>query len=179
VLVPPLPPWARYKGEAARSSSWIELGHRLIVPAYDHAGRLRSLRAWRTVDGATPKRLPPGGYRASEVVLANPEALTWLRHSDDLPFGPPPMTLGIVEGEPDYLQRATMNPEAAILGILSGSWSKTFADKIPSHSEIIVRTHCDRAGDHYADLIMQSLSKRMVHLHRVTLETIRAHETAP
>jgi len=38
----PWPRWATYRGE-----SWADAGYRLVVPVYDSAGDMRSLRAWR------------------------------------------------------------------------------------------------------------------------------------
>lgn len=173
-----LPRWARYRGEHETARTWMESGHRLILPVYDCDGRMRSVRAWRIVDGDTPKRLPPAGHRTAQLLLANASALTWLRHSEDMAFGPPTMQLIVCEGEPDYCARATLTDDEPVVGILSGSWHAGFANKIPSLSEIILRTDCDAAGDRYAQEIVASVSKIQVHIHRVTIETINAIEYA-
>jgi len=149
-----VPRWARYHGQP-----WTQTGHRLILPVYDVEGRFASVRAWRVSKGETPKRLPPGGHKAAELVLANALALTWLRHSEALPFAPPPMKLIIVEGEPDFLVRATLNADERIVGLMSGSWHAGFAQKIPYGSELIVRTHLDEAGNKYANEVFRSIQK--------------------
>lgn len=147
----PLPAWARYRG-----ASWRETGHRLIVPMYDAAGALRSVRAWRVTGGDSPKRLPPGGCKAAELVMADRWALTWLRGQRV------PKRLVIAEGEPDAIVNMLRNndPNAAVIGIISGSWCKGFAEKVPVGSQVIVRTHTDSAGDRYANEITDSLRRR-------------------
>lgn len=148
-----LPGWARYG-----SRSWVETGHTMIVPAFDSTGKMRSVRAWRTTeDDATPKRLPPKGHRASELVQANRPALMMLRRAYC------PATLAIVEGEPDFITAAT-NPRLfvadAVIGIGSGSWTEDFARRVPSRTRVIVSTHADEAGDRYADHILETLGDR-------------------
>ena len=143
------PSWARYRG-----MSWQKTGHRLILRVFDAVGRPRSVRAWRITDGDTPKRLPPGGYRASELVLANHAAWEMLSGRDT-----EPRTIVVVEGEPDFLTHATRTYDA-VVGLMSGSWSSKFADAVPSGSEVVVRTHHDSAGDRYARIVTNSLAVR-------------------
>jgi hypothetical protein len=169
-VLPPLallPRWASYHGEP-----WTQTGHRLLLPVYDVDGVFRSVRAWRIIDGETPKRLPPGGHKAAELVLANAHALAWLRHSDALPYTAPPFSLMIVEGEPDFLVRATLNNDEAIVGLMSGSWHQGFADKLPHGSEILLRTHLDRAGDKYAADVTHSVRNCGVQVHRIEVNSI-------
>ena len=142
------PRWARYQGV-----SWFETGHRLLVPVYTPDGQRRSLRAWRVIDGETPKRLPPGGHKASGLILANPNACALLRGE----IGP--TLVIVVEGEPDFLTHAC-RAEGPVIGVLSGSWTQEFANRIPLGSEVIVRTHHDRAGDKYSTEIIKSIAKR-------------------
>src|SRR5206468_1435576 len=62
-----LPDWAR-----AGRRSWLETGHRLLVPIFDAAGRLASLRA-RFVRNADPwpaQTLPPTGFSVAGLCLA-------------------------------------------------------------------------------------------------------------
>jgi len=49
-----------------------------------------------------------------------------------------------------------------VLGIVSGSWSQDFADRIPYGSELIVRTHHDDAGERYAAEIVKTTRDRAV-----------------
>jgi hypothetical protein len=147
-----LPRWARYQGR-----SWLESGHRVALPVYDPAGELRSVRAWqiqRDADG--PRRLPPAGHRASELVLANAGAVTVLR----APAAP--VRLLIAEGESDYLSLCERYPGAAVLGVFSGGWTPGFAARIPFGSEVTVRTDSDAAGDRYAEQIRQTLVGRAI-----------------
>lgn len=142
-----LPSWAAYKGR-----SWADTGHRLILRAWDSRGGLRSVRSWRVVDGSTPKRLPPAGCKAAELVQANREA--WLM----LAGRACPMRLVIVEGEPDWLVASTALVRGdAVIGIGSGSWTEDFARRVPRGTEVIVATHADEAGDRYAAHVLETL----------------------
>ncbi len=146
----PLPRWATYRG-----MSWLETGHKLVVPVYDYAGNLRSVRAIRVVDGDGPKRLPPAGHRASGLVQACSLGLAMLRGTFV------PARVLVVEGEPDFLTAATkQTPKAyARLGITSGSWCAEIASRIPESASVLLFTHTDDAGDRYAAAIQASLPK--------------------
>jgi hypothetical protein len=147
---PPGPRWARYQG-----ASWFETGHRIVLPAFDARGALRSLRAWQVDRNAPgPKRLPPAGYRATGLVLANAPALHLLGASAA------PARLLIAEGEPDHLSLCQRYPGVAVIGVVSGSWSEMFAARIPIGSLVTIRTHQDAAGDRYADTITKTLAGR-------------------
>ena len=63
------------------------------------------------------------------------------------------------EGEPDFVTWAC-RWDGPIFGVNSGSWTEQFAEKIPLGSVAIVRTHCDKAGDQYAELIASTLKER-------------------
>lgn len=149
----PLPRWARYRGEQDAARTWLESGHRLLVRVWDHAGELRSVRAWRISDDPTPKRLPPAGHRASGLVLANGAAVQVLRGA----WGP--CRIVISEGEPDFTVWACRTSEP-VIGVLSGSWTAELAARIPFGSEVVVRTHTDEAGDKYARQVIESLKGR-------------------
>lgn len=143
-----LPRWARFKGQ-----SWIETGHRLVLPVYDHQGEMRSVRAWRVTEGDSPKRLPPSGHLTGGLVLANQRARELLQAS-----GLPCRVL-FVEGEPDTLTWATRTREP-VFGIISGGWTKDHAKRIPLGSQVIIRTHHDEAGEKYARAIAETLRGR-------------------
>lgn len=157
----PLPPWARYRGR-----TWRETGHRLIVPMFDAAGVLRSVRAWRVVDGDSPKRLPPGGHKASELVMADPWGLAWLRGRRE------PKRIVITEGEPDFCVWGTRlnDPSAALVGIVSGSWCSQFANRVPIGCRVDVRTDQDQAGERYLADIAASLRRRTPRVFRIGSE---------
>lgn len=145
-----LPRWASYRG-----ASWRETGHRLVVPVYDYAGNLRSVRAIRVVDGDSPKRLPPSGHRAAGLVQACAFGIAMLRGSFIA------KRVLILEGEPDFLTWALMRTVYAYarLGITSGSWTQEIASRIPPDAKVFLHTHVDEAGDKYAEAITKSLPK--------------------
>jgi len=143
-----LPPWAMFRGR-----TWLETGHRVIVRAWDSSGALRSVRAWRAIDGDSPKRLPPAGKRAAGLVQANRLAVAMLRREAC------PRRLIIVEGEPDFVTWAT-RAQDAVIGIGSGSWTAEHAASVPIGTEVIVRTHCDPAGDRYAAHVIETLGEQ-------------------
>src|SRR5690606_5711944 len=144
-----LPSWARHKG-----ATWLETGHRMLVPMYDLRGRFRSLRAWRIEqrsDGR-PKRLPPAGHRAAGLAIANAPALAWLRRELC------PMRIVLTEGEPDTLT-ATTHYQDPVLGLLSGTWKAGgFHRAVPRNCEVLVATHNDEAGDKYAAEVIESVT---------------------
>ena len=146
-----VPSWARYQRKP-----WTETGHRLIFPVYDADGVLRSVRAGRVIESDTPKRLPPGGHKASGLVLACSLAIATLCGTFVA------ARVVISEGEPDFLSWATKTGIEAFarFGILSGSWNDAFADKIQDGALVVVRTDNDLAGDKYAELIIKSLRGR-------------------
>jgi len=143
-----IPRWASYQGE-----SWSVTGHVLVLPVYDAAGELRSVRAWRVIPGESPKRLPPGGHRATGLVLANAAALAILRGKSG------PCRVVVVEGEPDFCTLATRTQDA-VFGVLSGAWTAEHAARVPLGSTVVIRTHCDKAGDKYAEQVTKTLHGR-------------------
>lgn len=157
-----LPRWGGYKGRA-----WAETGHRLILPVRDATGAARSVRAWRVTEGDSPKRLPPGGHKASGLVLASPIAIAFLsgrRAAERVMF---------VEGESDFLVAATWRLErpTAVIGVASGSWSPAFGAAFRPGTEVLIWTDRDRAGDAYADEIARSLAPRGCRIGRWRKET--------
>lgn len=147
-----LPPWACFGGRP-----WTSTGHRLIVPVYDAAGTMRSVRAWRVCEGGSPKRLPPTGHKAAGLVLACEFAVAMFRGT----FAP--RRVLIVEGEPDFLTRATKRTEGGVvarIGVGAGWWTAAHAARVPDGATVIVRTHRDPAGDHYAAEVARTLAGR-------------------
>lgn len=147
-----LPAWATYGGRP-----WTTTGHRLVFLTFDSHGIARSVRAWRVLEGDTPKRLPPKGYAAGGLVLADDAALGMLRCT----FAP--RRVLIAEGEPDFAtwaSRPASGEVTAVLGVVSGAWSDELAARVPSGARAIVRTHADGAGDRYAEKVIASLVRR-------------------
>ena len=146
-----LPTWA-----LCRNGNWREAGYRLIVPMRDSSGALRSVRAWRVVDGDGPKRLPPAGHKAAELVMADDIGIAMLIGTRK------PQRIVLVEGESDYLTWGTrMNdPTTAVMGIVSGSWTQALANRFPIAARVDVQTDHDQAGDRYFTEIESSLRRR-------------------
>jgi hypothetical protein len=135
----------------------------LVLPVYDDRGRMRSVRAWCVSESNDPKRLPPSGYRTSGLVLACPSAVALL--GAGIVHGAARPRVVVVEGEPDFLTWATRFSDAspdvpAVLGVVAGAWSDQVGARIPSGARVIVRTHRDAAGEHYAEVIKQTLWDR-------------------
>lgn len=149
-----IPSWARYRGEREVSEPWSKTGHRLILPAFDSEGVFRSVRAWRVSGNDAAKRLPPAGCRASGLVIANRNAVKMLRGATM------PRMVVICEGEPDALVRSIVNPDLAVIGLISGSWSAEFAARVPFGCEVVIRTHRDGAGKKYAQHVIETLNGR-------------------
>lgn len=153
-----LPSWARFQGR-----TWTATGHRLLLPTFDAAGAMRGVRAVRILEGDSPKRLPPSGYRAAGLVLADTLA-RWVLEHGKAPEGGP-LRLLIAEGEPDFLTWASrMSADAegapAVLGIVAGAWTQGIAARIPDGAHVVVRTHHDEAGRKYAAQIHATLTGR-------------------
>ena len=150
-----VPAWASYKRQP-----WPRTGHRLLVPAFDAHGAMRSLRAWRVVDSDTPKRLPPAGHRLGGLVLADAAGVALLCGAAAAPEAV------IVEGEPDLLTWATWLAqhgragEVAVFGIFAGGWTTEVAARIPDATVVYVRTDHDEAGERYAAVINETLGRR-------------------
>lgn len=150
-----LPRWARYGGRP-----WTSTGHRLVLPVFDDLGVMRSVRAWRVVEGDSPKRLPPTGHKAAGLVLACEIAQAMLRGT----YAPPRVL--VLEGEPDFLTWASRPAFdcgaviTAMLGVVSGAWSEELAARVPSGARVIVRTHHDASGDKYAEAVNETLRDR-------------------
>src|SRR5690606_11919946 len=101
---------------------WRATGHRLIIRAFDAAGELRSVRAWRVREGDSPKRLPPAGCRSAGLVLADRAGWRLMR-GECAPF-----VLFVVEGEPDWLAASLAAPGGfGVWGVGSGSWTDEHA----------------------------------------------------
>lgn len=104
--------------------------------------------------GDMPKRLPPKGKRAAELVLANRAAWAMLR-------GDTPGRVLVAEGETDWLTLATVHDEGiAVLGIGSGSWTDDFAAALPRGADVVVYTDPDDAGERYAQKVFESIGEK-------------------
>ncbi len=156
--------WASYRGEAQVPAPWAMLSYRAIVPMYDAAGDLRSVRARYIGPSCVdlPKALPPSGYGCKGLSMACPLAAIVLAVAG-WPWWAE-RRIVITEGEPDFLTWATWGAIPRMLAVLgvggSGQWTEAIADRIPDDSLVIIRTDPDDAGDAYATEIVASLRGR-------------------
>jgi DNA primase len=164
------PRWASYRGQ-----SWVQTGHRIVFPAFDSRGVMRSVRAWGVRANGIPKRLSPARRRIAGLVLANSAALTLLRRE-----APAPNEVVFVEGEPDMatwslrLYQAGRSREVAVFGLFAGGWSREHADSVPVGALVCVRTHHDAAGDRYAREVNETLGRRC-RVRRLVREEVGGH----
>ncbi len=151
-----LPPCAR-----TRAGSWRETGHLCVLPTWNAAGQLVGLRARFVGTGHAPraKELAPCG--GCDGVFA--DALT--RHLLAGGSGGAPVRLVIAEGSVDFLTWATVFSDAdeaapGVVGIYSGAWTASIAERITLGNEILIRMHADAAGERYRAAIEASLGDR-------------------
>jgi len=157
-----LPAWCTY-----RSRNWIETTHRVIVPLVGPTGAIESLhaRALRP-EGERDKAASPKGFEIRGLVMADQLGKVVLEEGAP-GWWKQPHRIVICEGVPDYLIWASRYGYAAedapaVLGVISGSWSKEIAARIPNECRVVIRTHNDRSGNEYAQKIISSLSNRCV-----------------
>jgi hypothetical protein len=161
-----VPGWATFAGQV-----WSAGRHRLIVPMYDAAGRLRSLHARAvSTNKGVPKGLSPAGHAVGGLVMADPLSRLLLAGAacgDGEPASETVRRCGLVicEGVPDFLTWGTRWGDAAesapaVLGIISGSWTEQIAALIPARTVVYLRTHADPAGAKYAAQIASTLEQR-------------------
>ncbi len=143
------PLWASFED----GRTYAGRGFRLLVPMFDHEGRVRSLIFRRCYSARGPKSVPPRGFDRVGLVMANAAAHAMLRGGtlDEL--------LVIAEGEMDFLAWSTTT-SAAVLGIVSGSWTLELAARIPNGARVLIATDHDAAGAQYAAKIITSLADR-------------------
>jgi 5S rRNA maturation endonuclease (ribonuclease M5) len=152
--------WAAFQGDRPAPVAWAALGYRCVVPMFDAAGELVSVRARNVAEGE-PKALPPKGWTAKGMVMANPLGRMMLA------LGAWPWWAAgkvvIAEGEPDWLTLSLL-PEAAAAAVLglggAGGWTGELAARVPSGSTVRIWTDLDDAGDRYAERIAEDLQGR-------------------
>ena len=161
-----LPRWAWFKGKPWNRGPW-----RCLFPAWGPTGRMESLRA-----RAAMQDIPPGdkaGAAAAgegsatgllladaggRVLLETGKAPTWWPEGQ-------PLQVVVVEGETDFLSRATLYGDAAedappVLGLWSGAWTDELARRIPDGAQVVIRTDNNPAGDRYAKRVCATLAGR-------------------
>ena len=134
---------------------------------YGASGALESLHARSVLPSATggEKAAAAAGSSCAGLVMADPLAALVLETGVVPSWWEGPLRWVVAEGEPDFLTWATRwvdyNMDApAVLGVVSGSWTQGIADRIPTGSELVIRTHLDTAGHAYAKKIKDTLAGR-------------------
>lgn len=148
----PIPPWGYH-------------GYLLVVPAYDAAGELASVRQHQTGAGDGPKSLAPRDTDASGVLFADPLGRELLRTGAVPAWWPVGRRLEVIvaDGEIDALAIATSFGDAepcapAVLGI--GHWTPALAARIPHGAQVKIAPGADPAGDRYDKQIASTLADR-------------------
>jgi hypothetical protein len=147
-----LPAWA-----AVGKRSWLDAGYRGLLWAYDASGCRRSCRVRALADlpwEGAPKALPPRGYSVRGLVLASKRGRRMLAGLDA------PELVVVAEGEPQFMAAVIAWPKAAVLGIVSGSWTPEIAARVPFGARVLVVADHDEAGDRYAEQVEQTLTGR-------------------
>lgn len=145
---------------------WNQSGHRVIVPMFGPQGTLETLHA-RSLRPRDPKgrdkAASPKGAQVAGTIMANEKGLDLLRqpegrggHGTDMFKA----TVLIAEGVPDFLTWATHTEVYAVFGVIAGSWTSAFAERIPRDVRVLIRTHDDDAGHKYAQQVGETLRDR-------------------
>lgn len=139
--------------------AWSRRRFALVTPLYDEQGRLASVR-FRPVPGSGREARGPyvhGGpsYSLRGLVMACATGRQVLGGAT-----PPTGALVIAEGEPDWMTWATRGAGAASFGIYNGGWSAELAARMPAGATVVIATHADEAGDHYARRLADTLRGR-------------------
>lgn len=171
----PVPPWAEHWFWEQRVRGFgPPPAWRLLLPVYDTAGRLASLRARTTRhplpkgrDGEAPKEMAPRGGGTTGLLLAD----SWGRR---LLAGEPAAVrrvgrcgLLIAEGTKDLLTVATDPVATVVWGVYSDSWTPEHAARVPNGTTVTLATHADKKGEQYAQDIGRTFAGRTVKLLRL------------
>jgi hypothetical protein len=161
----PLPSWA----VDDVGKSWIETGHRLLVPLVDLEGEVRSLRA---VCPETGRALSPSGHHTRGLVLADHTARQLLNRQ------PPQrraLDVVITSRVLDFLALASSVSDAneappAMLGVLGSTNLRTLSQCIPPRSRVVLQIGRSEQEDRLALALRREL------LSRGDLDVYDAHE---
>lgn len=160
-----LPKWA-----CCRGKQWDEGGWRLVIPCFDHHGRIVSLKA-RQIDGKEgPKEVSPSSIPGAGSVFADPVAQRilktgkwppWLELSDI------PKLVYVAEGGPDFLTLATFAPAGkpfAVVGIAGMKPTAEITEKVFRGAVVVILTDPDKEGERYAKKVtdLASTASRVV-----------------
>lgn len=133
-----LPPWARIGRR-----TWLESGHRVLVPLFDATGAMRSFVARFPGADCTPKSVRPADRDTTGLVMAEPVALRLLRKGRWPELWEPERTTAVIaEGEMDWLAWATFESDSerdrapAVFGVFLGSWTAEHTKRVPKGAAV-------------------------------------------
>jgi 5S rRNA maturation endonuclease (ribonuclease M5) len=159
VALPPsahVPVWA-----CSFNKPWPEMHYRLLAPLYDATGKIRSVHARNVATtNVERKTTNPSGYSMAGLVLACPRAVGLLRCEPDAIAHAQRYGVILTEGLTDWLTWKSAEPDKAVFGVLSGSWTQEHADKIPNGCRVVIATDSDDTGESYAQKIHATLDAR-------------------
>ena len=154
-----LPGWAWCHG-----ASWCDCHYRLVVALCDSHGEVRSLHARAIRGDVKPKAVSPKGFQVAGLVMADVFTRSILKSG--LPdWWEGRLELVVAEGLPDFLLWASRFSDSreyapAVIGVISGSWTRELESRIPDATRIALRFHRDEAGRKYASQVSRELRAR-------------------
>lgn len=148
----------------------------LVVPLFNPYGVVRSVLGRSVTSGAPLKSCSASGGRAGLAMLDGiAHDLLTLRGAHELGVDRrSDVRVCVSEGEIDWMtwaSRATQDDRTAYIGVVSGSWSRELADRIPSGCVVVDRTHDDPGGRRMGARVADTLRHRCTVLRPVGLET--------
>ena len=122
---------------------------RLVVPAYDAAGVVRSVHARAISDTDMGKTRWPKGRNAERLLFADPWLGVWLLRGESIPE-----RVIVLEGATDYLHVSSLRPPGvAVLGAAAGGFAALADVRWPKGCVVYAGTDDDATGDKYAAVI--------------------------
>lgn len=135
----------------------------IVVPMYNAEGKVGSLTFRSVTPGAENKSISSKGGRMG-VVFSDGLGLQILQNKWNWLNSEPAVL--VLEGEIDFLTWGTRYGDSVglelpiLFGVVSGSWSKDIAQKIPDDSLVMVRTHHDKGGEQMFQHIKKTIGPR-------------------
>lgn len=138
--------------------------YRIVLPMFDHRGRLAGMHVRATDPSAKPKARWPTGVDCSGLFFADQQGRRLLRgeHAGSL-------RVLMAEGFSDFFAASTHRGYDALLGIESGSAERLKLVAWPRGSEVYCATHADKAGDAYATKVEAAVAPAGVPTYRLAL----------
>lgn len=154
VIAGELPEWAVFRDASDKRGhlDWNDTGHRLILPLYNHEGRIKSFRARCVREDSRLKNVNPKKYSSAGLCFANAAGVKMLQ------TGARAETVVFVEGEIDFLNACQRTgDDTAIFGMYSGGWSAEHSARLNT-GRVVFLTDVDGPGDRYAFAVMSTIN---------------------